>query len=246
MSLAAIGIAFIGGVVSFLSPCVIPLVPGYLSFISGMSITELSEQGNKRALLTPALLFVAGFTLVFVAFGASASLLGSLLKDYQTVVQIVGGLLVAVFGILMTGIIKVPWLYGEFRMDPSKARFAGNLSGLFVGMAFAAGWTPCIGPVLGAILTLASATTTASEGVVLLLSYSAGLAIPFILVAVLFSRARPVLQFVQRYSTTINRVAGAILFAIGLLIATGWFSRLALWMAGYIPSVTISLPTLPL
>lgn len=244
MSLNSLIIAFLGGVISFLSPCVIPLIPGYLSFLTGLSLAELEEGPSLKKLLIPSLLFVGGFTLVFVSFGATASLLGGFLRNYKTVLQIASGVLVIAFGVLMMGFIKVPWLYGELRVDSSKAKTFGRVSGFFMGMAFAAGWTPCIGPILGSILTMAGSTGTASQGVVLLLAYSAGLGIPFLGVAFAFGKMRPFLSVMQRHSLTINRVGGFVLVLIGVLIVTGEFSRLALLLAGYLPAVKVSLPGL--
>lgn len=243
-SVSALTIAFIGGLVSFISPCVIPLLPAYLSFLTGLTPEELQRKGSVSKILVPSLLFVAGFTVVFVALGATASVLGAFMRSYQRVFMIAGGVLVIVFGLFMTGLIKVPWMYGEHRMDLSKAKSFGRFSGFFMGMAFAAGWTPCIGPILGSILTLASTTNSANQGIILLLIYSLGLAVPFLLVALLFGFFAPYLGFISRYSVIINRVAGVILIVVGILIATNMFGRLALLAAGYIPTVDIKLPML--
>lgn len=243
-NLSSLIIAFLGGVVSFISPCVIPLLPAYLSFLTGLSPDELKEQKNGSQIIIPALLFVLGFTVVFVALGATASVLGSFMRSYQRIFTIVGGALVVLFGIFMTGIIKVPWLYSEKRLDLSKTKSLGRFSGFFMGMAFAAGWTPCIGPVLGSILTLASATSSANQGVLLLFVYSLGLAVPFMVVALMFGYFAPYLKFISRYSVVINRIAGVILIMVGLLIATGMFGRLSLLLAGYIPTIEVRLPKL--
>lgn len=241
---SSIIIAFLGGLVSFISPCVIPLLPAYLSFLTGLTPEELKEQKSLGRIVVPSLLFILGFTVIFVALGATASVLGAFMRQYQHIFTIAGGILVMVFGVFMTGIIKVPWLYSEKRLDLSKAKSFGRFSGFFMGMAFAAGWTPCIGPVLGSILTLASATSSANQGIILLLTYSLGLAVPFLLVALLFGYFAPYLGFVSRYSVVINRVAGVILIVVGLLIATNMFGRLALLIAGYIPALDVSLPQL--
>lgn len=243
-SLSALIIAFIGGLVSFISPCVIPLLPAYLSFLTGLTPEELKKKGDISKILVPSLLFVLGFTVVFVALGATASVLGVFLRSYQRIFMIAGGLLVIVFGLFMTGLIKVPWMYGEHRVELSKAKSFGRFSGFFMGMAFAAGWTPCIGPILGSILTLASTTSSANQGIVLLFVYSLGLAVPFLMVALLFGYFAPYLGFISRYSIVINRVAGVILIVVGILIATNTFGRLALLAAGYIPTVQINLPNI--
>ena len=243
-SLSSLIIAFVGGIISFISPCVIPLLPAYLSFLTGLTPEELKEKKKTNQIIVPALLFVLGFTVVFVALGATASVLGSFMRSYQRIFTIVGGALVVIFGVFMTGIIKVPWLYGEKRFDLSKTQLFGRFSGFFMGVAFAAGWTPCIGPVLGSILTLASATSSANQGVVLLLTYSLGLAVPFMLVALMFGYFAPYLRFISRYSVVINRIAGIVLIVVGVLIATNMFGRLSLLLAGYIPSVEVTLPKL--
>lgn len=243
-SVSALTIAFLGGLVSFISPCVIPLLPAYLSFLTGLTPEELKKRGSMGKILVPSLLFVLGFTVIFVALGATASVLGTFMRSYQRILMLIGGILVVVFGLFMTGLIKVPWMYGEHRMDLSKTKSFGRFSGFFMGMAFAAGWTPCIGPILGSILTLASTTSSANQGIVLLLVYSAGLAVPFLLVALLYGYFAPYLGFITRYSVIINRVAGVILIIVGILIATNMFGRLALLAAGYIPALNINLPKL--
>lgn len=231
--------ALIAGVVSFLSPCVLPLIPGYLSFITGMSTTELAEKDRPlRTVLIPALLFVLGFTIVFVAFGASASVLGTFLSAYRSVVEKVAGLLVIAFGVLMLGIIKVPWLYGEARFDLEKSRSFGRGASLVMGMAFAAGWSPCVGPVLGSILALAGSSGSVGRGALLLLVYSAGLGVPFIAVALVFGRIRGLLRWLTRHSLVINRISGSIMIAVGVLIFFGRLEALATWMQRLLPPIT--------
>jgi cytochrome c-type biogenesis protein len=230
--------ALIAGVVSFLSPCVLPLIPGYLSFITGMSTTELAEKDRPLGtVLIPALLFVLGFTIVFVAFGASASVLGTFLSAYRSVVEKVAGLLVIAFGVLMLGIIKVPWLYGEARFDLEKSRSFGRGASLVMGMAFAAGWSPCVGPVLGSILALAGSSGSVGRGALLLLVYSAGLGVPFIAVALVFGRIRGLLRWLTRHSLVINRISGSIMIAVGVLIFFGRLEALATWMQRLLPPI---------
>lgn len=241
----SLSVAFAAGLLSFLSPCVLPLIPGYLSFMTGLSTSELSDSkpGMSRVLI-PALLFVAGFSFVFIALGASASVLGQYVSAYRGVIEKVAGVAVIIFGVLMTGLIKVPWLYGEARMELDKSRSFGRGAALVMGMAFAAGWTPCVGPILGTILALASTTGGVAQGSMLLLFYSAGLGVPFILVAVLFGKLTPLMRSVQRYSLTINRVAGVLLILVGLLILTGQLGVLSTWLLGVIPGIEFSLPTI--
>ncbi|MDO8963122.1 MAG: cytochrome c biogenesis protein CcdA [Coriobacteriia bacterium] len=228
--------AFGAGLVSFLSPCVLPLIPGYISFLSGRSLAELSSDDRRlRDVMVPAVLFVLGFSLVFVALGASASLLGSLLSSYRDALARVAGVLIFVLGFLMLGIVRVPWLYGEARFDLAKSRSFGIWAAPVMGMAFAFGWTPCVGPILGSILMMAGQTGSVAQGVLLLLAYSAGLAVPFLLVAALVGRLTGVLRWLSRHALTLNRVSGVILMALGLAIATGTLGRLVLLLSRFLP-----------
>jgi len=231
--------AFAAGVISFLSPCVLPLIPGYLSFMTGLSSTELADDSARRTadILVPAALFVVGFTIVFVGLGASASVLGRFLTQYRSAIEKVAGIVIALFGVLMLGIVKIPGLYGEARFDLARARSFGRGSGVVMGMAFAAGWTPCVGPILGTILVLASATGSVARGALLLLAYPLGLGVPFLLVALLFARTRPLLRWLNRQSLAINRVAGVVLIVVGLLILTGRFTLIASWLSRLIPAL---------
>lgn len=242
MSVSALLIAFLGGLVSFISPCVIPLLPAYLSFLTGLTPEELKESSHPGTVFLPALLFVLGFTLVFVAMGATASLLGSLLRDARQTLTIVGGVLIIAFGVFMLDVIPVPWLYQEKRLDLARVRSFGGLSGLFLGMAFAAGWTPCIGPVLGSILALAGSSGSSTHGVALLLSYSLGLGVPFILFALFFEYLNPYARVLARYSRILNRVAGVILIVIGALMVTGVFSSLSAYLSSFVPTLELGLP----
>jgi len=232
--------AFVAGLVSFLSPCVLPLIPGYISFMTGLSMSELNEgKGGVRAILAPSLLFVAGFSFVFVALGASASVLGSVLMDYRSQLEIAAGVLVFLLGFFMLGIIKVPWLYGEARMEMSRSRSFGKGAALIMGMAFAFGWTPCVGPILGSILALAGSSGSVGRGAALLAVYSLGLGVPFILTALLFGRMTGVLRWLNQRSLVINRVAGALLMAVGVLIFTGRLSILAGWLTRILPTIEL-------
>lgn len=232
--------AFAAGVLSFLSPCVLPLIPGYLSFITGFTASELSDRRPAwRSVLGPSLLFVLGFSLVFVGLGASASALGALLAQYRSVLIQVAGAFVFVLGFFMLGIVKLPWLYGEARFDLSKARSFGAAAALVMGMAFAFGWTPCVGPILGSILALASSTGNVASGAALLLAYSLGLGVPFVATALLFGQLRGALTWLNRHSLAINRVAGVLLMIVGGLIFTGQLSRLAGWLTLVLPTIEL-------
>lgn len=235
-----IAAAFGAGILSFLSPCVLPLIPGYLSFITGYSAAELSEEGRStRAVLVPSSLFVLGFSIIFIALGASASVLGGFLFDYKDALTKVAGIAIVAFGFFMLGIIKVPWLYGEARMEMGKARRFGGAAALVMGMAFAFGWTPCVGPILGSILAIAGTTGSIAQGVALLVAYSLGLGVPFILTAVLFGRLTKALKWLNRNSLIINRVAGVLLMIVGVLIFTGQLGVMAGWFMQVLPSFEV-------
>jgi cytochrome c-type biogenesis protein len=231
---AALGfaVAFLAGLLSFLSPCVLPLVPSYVGFITGMTLPEVS--GRRRTALTHALLFVAGFSLIFILLGASATALGRALNYYQVWLSRIGGALIILFGLLCLGVFKIGALNQERRLHLER-KPVGYLGSALVGIAFGAGWTPCIGPVLGGILGLAATSTDVSRGMQLLAAYSAGLALPFLIAAVAvesflgwFQRFRPYLPWVMRLS-------GVLLIGVGILLVTGEFTRLAGWLQGLTP-----------
>jgi cytochrome c-type biogenesis protein len=232
--------AFTAGVLSFLSPCVLPLIPAYLTFMTGLSASELSDENRPLSqVLIPSLLFVLGFTVVFVAFGASASVLGQILLGYREVIEKVAGLALVGFGVLMLGIIRVPWLYGEARMDLGQTRKFGRWAALIMGVAFAAGWTPCVGPILGSILALAGSSGSVATGVLLLLAYSLGLGVPFVAVALLFGKLGGALGWMNRNALALNRFAGGVLIIVGALIFFGQLGVLATWLTGVLPSIEV-------
>lgn len=214
-------VAFFAGVLSFLSPCVLPLVPTYLAYVGGSAIAK------RTLVLRNAALFVSGFSLVFVALGASASALGSVLRDYQTGLTTVGGVLVIAFGLVMLGVIRLPFLYRDTRRQVSATTDTQRPWGaVLLGMAFAFGWTPCIGPVLGAILAAAGAAGTLSAGVGLLAAYAAGLAVPFLVAALALEPFLRVSKRLGPWLPWIERAAGALLLVVGVLMVTGIFTRL--------------------
>lgn len=232
--------AFLGGLVSFLSPCVLPIIPGYLSFMTGLSASELGARERKLGdVLIPAALFVLGFSIVFIALGASASVIGQLLLDYRSVIEKVAGVALALFGILLLGVIKVPWLYREARFDLGKSKDFGRIAAVVMGMSFAAGWTPCVGPILAGILALAGSSGSMSSGVLLLAAYSAGLGVPFLIVAVLFGRMTGFLRWLNRHALVLNRVAGATLVVLGILVFTGRMGLVSSWLTSTFGSVSL-------
>lgn len=231
---AALGflVAFAAGLLSFLSPCVLPLVPSYIGFLTGMTLPEMT--GRRRAALIHALLFVGGFSLVFILLGASATALGRALNYYQVWLQRVGGALIILFGLLCLGAFRVQLLTQERRLHLDR-KPVGYLGSALVGMAFAAGWTPCIGPVLGGILGLAATSADVSRGMLLLGVYSAGLALPFLVAAVAVESFLDWFQRFRRFLPWVMRVSGVLLVIVGILLVTGEFTRLAGWLQGLTP-----------
>ncbi len=223
---AGVGIlaALAAGVVSFLSPCVLPLVPGYLSAVSGVSANELESAGWRRV-LGPSLLFVASFSAIFILLGLTATGLGSLLQDHKELLEKVSAALIIAMGLLFVGSLFITRLNQEWHVEALLDR-AGKGGPIVAGAAFAIAWTPCIGPTLGAILGAASLSGSAGHGALLLAVYSAGLAIPFILTAVAFSQMTTAFAVVKRHYQAIVAVGGLILIAMGVLIWTGELSQL--------------------
>ena len=225
-------IAFVGGLLSFLSPCVLPLVPSYLGFVTGFTLDEMSHR--RRLAMIHALLFVAGFSLVFILLGASATALGTALRFYKDWIQRIGGVLIIAFGLYCLGVVRLGFLGQEKRMH-LEHKPVGYLGSVLVGMAFAAGWSPCIGPILGGILSLAATEADLSRGLLLLLAYSAGLAVPFLVAAWAVESFLDWFQKFRRHLGLVQRVSGALLVAVGLLILTGQFTRLAAWLQALTP-----------
>ncbi len=218
--LAALG----AGIVSFVSPCVLPLVPGYLSAVTGVSVGEL-EQASWRRVLGPSLVFVASFSTVFIILGLTATGLGQTLQDHRDTLEKISGALIIAMGVLFVASLFVARLNREWHVEALMAR-AGKGGPLIAGMAFAIAWTPCIGPTLGAILSAAALTSSAAHGALLLAVYSAGLGIPFLITALAFSRMTTAFGAIKRHYTAIMAVAGAILIVMGILILNGDFFQL--------------------
>jgi cytochrome c-type biogenesis protein len=228
-------VAFLAGLLSFLSPCVLPVVPSYLSYITG--ITGTAELGTRRHLaLLHAGMFVTGFSLIFILLGATATALGRVLNYYQHFLERAGGALIILFGLYTIGIFKSAWLSREMRFQLGDKPLGFLGSGL-AGMAFGAGWTPCIGPILGSILLYITASPDAnlSRGIPLMIAYSVGLAIPFLLAAAAFERFALFSKNFRKHLRTVEVVAGVLLIAFGLLLVTGQFTRLAGLMSGLTP-----------
>jgi Cytochrome c biogenesis protein len=219
--------AFSAGVLTFVSPCVLPLIPAYISFITGSSVDDLKN--SKTSFLQPllkSLVFVAGFSVIFIILGLSASWLGNVLLEYRDLLRYAGGTAVIIFGAHMTGIFRIGFLYRQLSANGKIKSGATWFGTFFVGCAFALGWTPCVGPILASILLLASTQDGVINGFFLLLFYSLGLGIPFILTALFINRFFKVFASAKKYYKAIEITAGALLMAIGVLIITNGFTKI--------------------
>ena len=234
--LFAIPIAFAAGIVAFLSPCVLPLAPGYVSYITGLTGAELSE-GKKGRVLAGSLLFVAGFSVVFVSYGALFGGLGSVLLEYADWINRLLGVIVIIMGLAFMGLI--PGLQREYRIH-SVPRW-GVAGAPLLGLAFGIGWTPCIGPTLTAVQSLAFTEASALRGALLSLVYSFGLGLPFILLGLLFTRAAGAIKFLRRHNLLIMRIGGAMLVLVGVLLVTGWWTDFTIWLRITIPGFETAL-----
>jgi len=222
----SIAIAFAAGFLSFVSPCVLPLVPSYMTYITGVCFKDLTDSAARPRVrwvtMAHSLLFICGFSLVFILMGASASYLGQLLSEYQSVIEKVGGVLIIILGIHFTGLITLPFLQMEKRFELGRKPL-GYLGSLFVGIVFAAGWTPCIGPILSSILLYASTAKSFTTGVTLLTFYSIGLGVPFFLSSLAFNSFLCAFNAIKRFMRVITVVSGCFLIAIGILFLTDLF-----------------------
>jgi len=245
--------AFIAGVLSFISPCVLPLIPGYLSFISGVSLEEMRgmtpasagggtvavsagvSDAAKRQVIITSLFFILGFSLVFVSLGASATVLGQFLMERLTIFGKIAGVLLIIFGLHTIGVFKIPFLLNEARVQ-ANTKPASMLGAVVVGISFAFGWTPCIGPILSAILLVAAQQESVNQGILLLSIYSLGLAIPFLLTALAINQFFVAFSKIRRHYHTIEVVSGLLMIVIGVLIFTNRFTIIAQWLTPYLPT----------
>ena len=234
MDAASLGItiSFTAGLLSFLSPCVLPLIPSYVSFITGLSIDDV--QHSRRVTLAHSLLFIAGFTIVFLALGATATVLGRLLLRHRDWVGRIGGVLVIVLGLYLLGVFNIGVFARERRVHIANKPL-GYFGTLIVGMAFAAGWTPCIGPILGGVLTYTASSADLNRGLVLLFAYSLGLAVPFLLAALMIDRFMEAFQRYRGALAWISRASGVLLIAVGILMITGSMTVLSAWLQRWTP-----------
>ncbi len=230
-----IGLAFLAGLFSFLSPCVLPLVPSYLAFVTGMSLEDLEQGVNRKTTLVHAVLFVVGFSAIFVLLGAGASFLGQFFRLYRVWIERIGGGVIIVLGLHLAGVLRLTPLLRERRVHLAN-KPAGYLGTLGVGVAFGAGWTPCLGPILGAILTYGFAQDTMWAGVGLLSVYSLGLAVPFLLAALALDRFLLAFQGFRRWMPVVEKASGALLVLLGILLLTGRMTVLSAWLTRFTPA----------
>jgi len=218
--------AFSAGLLSFLSPCVLPLVPVYLASLAGPEIFDAKAIRNRILIFLHSLSFVIGFSIVFIILGAGVGLAGFAISAHLVVIRQIAGSLLIVFGLFMLAALKVPWLNYEKHLNPSLSHTTGYLRSFLTGGIFSLAWTPCVGPILGGILTLALSSETAGQGAYLLAVYSLGLGLPFLIMGIAFDSIIPLLKHIHRYSTAIYIISGLLLIAVGILILTNrlvWF-----------------------
>jgi cytochrome c-type biogenesis protein len=232
------GGALLAGLISFVSPCVLPLVPPYLCYLAGVSFEELSEGSSGetgRKLLISALAFVLGFTTVFVGMGATASVIGQSIAQHFTTLSIIAGVIIIIMGLHFLGVFRIGLLYREARVQVER-KPAGVIGAYLIGLAFAFGWTPCVGPVLAAILFMAGTEDTAGQGALMLLFYSLGLGIPFIAAAAFATRFLSFAQRFRRHLPTVEKVMGGMLVVTGVLFMTGQMATIAFWLLETFPA----------
>ena len=238
MQIPGIFTAFVFGLLSFISPCVLPIVPGYLSFISGVSFDEMQASASRgdirRKIAINCLAFTIGFSIVFIGLGASATAVGQFLHDRLSLISKIAGVIIIIFGLHMIGVFKIPFLNYEKRFA-TNAKPMGLVGAGLVGMAFAFGWTPCIGPILAGILAIASEQDTVWKGIVLLASYSLGLAIPFFLAGISITFFYGVFNKLKRHLHKIEIVGGSLLVIVGILIMTNYLTILSGYLARWFP-----------
>ena len=232
----AMTLAFLAGVISFLSPCVLPIVPPYLAYMSGISLSEATDNKKAVSVFLPAVFFVLGLSTVFLILGFTASALGTVFLSYQDTLLTISGILVMGFGLHFLGILRIGFLEREARFEASSQN--GSAFGAYVlGLAFAFGWTPCIGPQLASILTLAASEGSVARGTTLLGVYALGLGVPFLLVALFLSRLSVTLTWLKRHTQIIERLMGLLLWTIGLMMLTGGFADFSFWILDTFPSL---------
>jgi cytochrome c-type biogenesis protein len=222
-------VAFTAGLISFLSPCVLPLIPSYMAFITGVSLEELAEQENlkkvRKTVILNSSFFILGFSSIFIAMGASATFIGTFLQENIRWFEIIGGIVIIILGLHFAGVFKLKFLERERKIHIKNKRL-GLLGTFAVGMAFGAGWTPCVGPILGSILTLAATTQNIGKGILLLVFYSLGLGIPFFLAGILIHKFFEYFKAIRKHFKIITAVGGILLIIVGVLLISGYFTAM--------------------
>ncbi len=232
-------VALLAGVISFLSPCVLPIVPPYLAYMGGISMNDMTDgkQSNRPAIIA-SIFFAMGLSTVFIFLGFTSSLLGQMFLQNQRIFGIVAGLVIILFGLHFIGVIRIPFLYREARIDAGDQ--GGSAFGAYIlGLAFAFGWTPCIGPILGAILSVAAQEGSVARGTILMGSYALGLGLPFIIAAVFINRAVGVMNRFKRHMGTVEKIMGGLLILVGLALVFDLFSRFSYWLLETFPALAL-------
>lgn len=233
--LPSVFIALVAGMISFLSPCVLPIVPPYLAYMAGSSMDDMQKGGNGKVVVA-SMFFVLGLSTVFMILGIVFSGLGRGLADYQDAMTIGGGIVIMIFGLHFLGIFRIPFLYQEARLDAGDR--GGSVIGAYVlGLAFAFGWSPCLGPILGTILALVGLEGEVSRGMLMMFAYAVGLGLPFVLAAIFIRRAIGVMNRFKRHMDKVERVSGLLLWTIGLMMMTGSFTDMAFWLLEIFPGL---------
>ena len=236
--LPALFVALFAGLISFLSPCVLPIVPPYLAYMSGVALNDVENKKGRQKIVFTALFFVLGLSTVFIFLGFSASAIGTVFFEYQSVLNTIAGLVIMLFGLHFLDILRLKVLDREARFEVENQQ--GTAFGSYIlGLAFAFGWTPCIGPQLGAILSLAASNGSIAKGTLLLAFYAIGLGIPFLVFAFFINRVNDTLKFLRRYFKIIERIMGLLLWTVGLLMLTGGFSFISFWLLETFPSLGV-------
>ena len=230
-------IAFGAGLLSFLSPCVLPLIPSYVTFITGLSLDDV--QNARRSALIHGTLFVLGFTLIFLLMGAGATMLGQATLQYRDWISRIGGVVIIIFGLYLLGVLNIGFMSRERRFHVAN-KPVGYFGTVAVGIAFGAGWTPCLGPILGTILVYTGTQADFSKGMGLLSAYSLGLAVPFLLSAVAIERFSTFFQRMRRQMVWVSRISGAVMILIGVLLVTNYFTILAAWLTTLTPEFILN------
>ncbi|SDI57093.1 cytochrome c biogenesis CcdA family protein [Natribacillus halophilus] len=232
----SLGIAFMAGLISFFSPCIFPLLPAYLAQLTGANVSSGAINADRRLIFSRSIGFILGFTIIFLLLGLSSTLLGSWFNQYSSAIMQVGGILIIVFGLQMTGLISIRALFTEKRVAKTPKKATSFSGSVLFGLVFAAGWTPCIGITLGSILTLAGASGTMLTGSTMLFAYSMGLGLPFIGISLLYAQSFQKLSSINRFLPAIQKGSGVIMIILGILLFTGYFETIAMYLGQFVPS----------